>query len=250
MSRKGGLGLSAMAIGTVMSLSGGIFVKLQYFVYVYMVDAYGLYGSMKLGSVLMWPLVALVPLVLFLNSRGSIVNMTTSNLESAWFHHPNNTNNMTTTHYVQGKSLAGTNFVGQGSAGGREDNNDDNDDDDYGELSWFALIYLTILLSLSRLFSFTFMSSLIVSMNRSVTNHSHRGTMNGFCTMGGSIAKAMGPSFAGLLVAFCLSSNVVSVPIVGAMIMFVVLSILGGITALGVFTLLRPDDNVNGLLLL
>ena len=250
MSRKGGLGLSAVAIGTVLSLSGGIFVKLQYFVYAYLVDVYGLYGSMKVGTLGMWPLIALIPLVLFLNETGSMVDLT-SNVEAAVFHRNKETtiNTTTTTINDTSETLSSPSMIhveGQTIAGTHFHNNNNDGHNEYGHLTWAALIYLTLVLSVSRMCSFTFLSSLVVTMNRSVPNPSHRGAMNGFCTMGASVAKALGPPFAGLLVAFCLSAGVFSTPSAGAIVMFVALASLGGLTALGVTLLLREETAKNG----
>eukprot|EP00541_Cyclophora_tenuis_P010602 CAMPEP_0116550926 /NCGR_PEP_ID=MMETSP0397-20121206/5686_1 /TAXON_ID=216820 /ORGANISM="Cyclophora tenuis, Strain ECT3854" /LENGTH=57 /DNA_ID=CAMNT_0004075787 /DNA_START=793 /DNA_END=963 /DNA_ORIENTATION=- len=50
--------------------------------------------------------------------------------------------------------------------------------------------------------------------------------MNGLSTVGSSLAKGIGPVFAGLLVAFCLSSGLFS-PQFGATLIFVVFSAIG-----------------------
>ena len=62
ISKEAGLGLSEASIGKIMSGSGVIFAVCQYFVYTSVVDRYGLYGSIKVGSVLLVPLVLLIPL--------------------------------------------------------------------------------------------------------------------------------------------------------------------------------------------
>ncbi|KAL7571379.1 hypothetical protein ACA910_007688 [Epithemia clementina (nom. ined.)] len=247
MSRMGGLGLSAMTIGMVMSLSGGIFVKLQYFVYVYMVDTFGLYGSMKVGALFMWPLVALVPFGLFLNTTGNIVDIT-HNFEAALFH-PQQAEKTTTDGDMVKHDLM-TNLSSERENAHLYPGDADEyptqilSENEYGHITWGALIYLTVLFSLCRMCFFTLISSLIVTMNRSVSNPSHRGAVNGFCTMGGSVAKALGPPFAGLLVAFSLSSNVFATPSIGAIFMFAVLASMGAATALCVILLLRVDKGL------
>ena len=166
LSREGGLSLSAKAIGTILSVSGGLFVLLQYVTYSRLVDLLGLYGSMKFGAVSMAPFLALFPIALILNENGRIVVSGSTSLED-----------------------------------------DQIDSEQYGDLTWPALIFLSILIAIYRVLFMAFLSSLMVGMNRTVIP-AHRGTMNGFCTLGGSITKAIGPSFAGFLVAISLSSGI------------------------------------------
>lgn len=67
ISKAAGLGLSEKSIGKILSASGLIFVIAQYLVYVVIVDWFGLYGSIRIGSILMGPMVAFIPIALWLN---------------------------------------------------------------------------------------------------------------------------------------------------------------------------------------
>lgn len=182
ISQVAGLGLSEGSIGKIMSASGLLFVVGQYFIYTMLVNWAGLYGSIRIGSLSMGPLVALLPISLWLN---------------------------------------------KGSSG--EDT-----------LTWQAFTFLSIILAIYRVFSLSFFSSMAVAMNRTVLP-SHRGTMNGLSTVGGSIAKGLGPIFAGVLVAFSFSSGVFA-PHVGAVFMWVVMSGLGCVATVAAFLLLHDDD--------
>jgi MFS family permease len=86
-----------------------------------------------------------------------------------------------------------------------------------------------------------FLSSLTVALNRTVLP-SHRGAMNGFVALGGSVARAVGPVFSGALVAFSFSSGVVP-PQVGAFIMFAVIGFLGLMVAALTYLILHEDDD-------
>mmetsp|Transcript_11477 Transcript_11477/g.31733 ORF Transcript_11477/g.31733 Transcript_11477/m.31733 type:complete len:653 (+) Transcript_11477:2196-4154(+) len=197
LSRQGGLSLSAKSIGTILSLSGGLFVVLQYVTYAKMVDLFGLYGTMRIGAISMSPFIALFPLVLLFNEMGRIA--------------------------VYGTAIPGEEGL------------------HYGDLTYGALAYLAVLIALFRVFFMAFLSSVMVAMNRTVIP-SHRGTMNGFCTLGGSVTKTIGPSFAGLLVAFSLSSGFFP-PAVGAVVLFLVLAGVGVMVTLAALFLLKEDED-------
>jgi MFS family permease len=181
ISKSGGLGLSENSIGTILSASGLIYATAQYVVYSILIQWVGLYGSMRIGALLGSPIVALVPISLYLN-RGQ-------------------------------------------------------PDDD---LTWSAFGFLSILMAVYRIFGLAFFSSIIVATNRTVSP-SHRGTMNGLAGLGGSVAKGIGPTFAGVLVAFSLSSGVFT-PEVGAIFMFLVIGILGSLGTAAVYFLLHDPD--------
>jgi MFS family permease len=100
---------------------------------------------------------------------------------------------------------------------------------DNSNLSVKAFLFLTGLLALYRVLSVAFFSSIIVATNRSVAP-AHRGTMNGLSTLSGSVAKTLGPSFAGILASFSLSSGVFQ-PQVGSVFMWLVLGIFGMLLA-------------------
>jgi hypothetical protein len=65
--------------------------------------------------------------------------------------------------------------------------------------------------------------------------------MNGLAGLGGSVAKGIGPTFAGVLVAFSLSSGVFT-PEVGAVFMFMVIGIFGSLGTVAVYFLLHDPD--------
>lgn len=67
ISKAAGLGLSEKSIGKILSASGLVFGIAQYGVYAVLVHWFGLYGSIRIGSILMGPTVALIPLTLWLN---------------------------------------------------------------------------------------------------------------------------------------------------------------------------------------
>lgn len=166
LSKEAGLGLTENSIGAILSVSGLLFVLLQYFVYSALVESFGIDGTIRVTSCLFGPIVALIPVSLLLN-------------------------------------------YGQG----------------YDSLAGVAFSYLSCLMALFRVIFLAFFSSIVVAMNRSVIP-AHRGTMNGLATLGGSVAKTVGPSFAGLLASFCLSSGVLQ-PQVGAVFLWVILGALG-----------------------
>jgi MFS family permease len=76
ISKQAGLGLSEASIGKILSGSGLIFAICQYFAYTAIVNRFGLYGSIKLGSVMTVPLIALIPLSLLLNNGTEGGNLT------------------------------------------------------------------------------------------------------------------------------------------------------------------------------
>lgn len=63
-----------------------------------------------------------------------------------------------------------------------------------GEYLVFA--FLSIVLSSTKIFLSLMSVEIMIAVNRTV-DISHRGTMQGFCSLGGSIAKAAGPVFGG-----------------------------------------------------
>jgi MFS family permease len=68
ISKTGGLGISARAIGKLLSATGLIFAITQYHVYAWIVDKYGLSRSIQIGAFLSAPIVVFVPLSLILNT--------------------------------------------------------------------------------------------------------------------------------------------------------------------------------------
>ena len=70
ISKEAGLGIAEKSIGKILSGSGMIFAACQYFVYTAIVNRVGLYGSIKVGSITVIPLILLIPLSRVFN-RGS-----------------------------------------------------------------------------------------------------------------------------------------------------------------------------------
>ena len=110
-----------------------------------------------------------------------------------------------------------------------------------GSLTWGTFTFLSLLLGVYRIFGLVFFSSVTVATNRTV-HASHRATMNGLSMLGGSITKGLGPTFAGLLVAFCVSSGIFP-PKVGAVMIFVVIGIVGLVTAAMSIAMLEDDED-------
>ena len=129
----------------------------------------------------------------------------------------------------------------------------ENDNNDKTTLSWSAFFYLGILLAVCRIFGLVFFSSVTIETNRTVIP-SHRGTMNGLSMLGGSIAKGLGPIFAGWLTSFGISSGIFP-PRVGAVVVFLVIGLSAATTAVMTFMMLgdkepqvvpvNPDNSAN-----
>lgn len=113
------------------------------------------------------------------------------------------------------------------------------DSSGYDEINWTAFTFLAIVMGLSRVFMLTFFSGITVAINRLV-EPSHRATLNGLNTLGGSIAKGIGPTFAGLLVAFFFSSGWFA-PAYGAWLLFGTVAVLGVMTSVLGFLYLKED---------
>lgn len=185
IAKAAGLGLTEAAIGRILSVSGLMFAMAQYAIYSALVYWFGLYGSIRRGSMIVGPMTALVPISLWLNQRSETF-------------------------------------------------------DNQNQLTISALLFLSVLLALCRIFGLVFFSSLTVALNRTVLP-THRGTMNGLSTLGGSVAKALGPTFAGALVTFSFSSGIFS-PHVGAIFVWLVIGGLGAVVAILSHILIRDDE--------
>mmetsp|Transcript_49163 Transcript_49163/g.74765 ORF Transcript_49163/g.74765 Transcript_49163/m.74765 type:complete len:628 (+) Transcript_49163:155-2038(+) len=111
-------------------------------------------------------------------------------------------------------------------------------EDDASSLTWSAFAFLSILLACYRVFTLCFFSSITIVCNRTVSA-SHRGTMNGLNMLGGSVAKGLGPIFAGALVSFSTSSGIVA-PELGGVVIYSVLGLLGAMSV--VMTIFMLDD--------
>ena len=181
ISKSGGLGLTEVTIGKILSVSGTLFAIGQYFVYSYIVNQFGLNNAIRIGISMSGPLIALVPLVLFFNRQAQ-----------------------------------------------------------NGEITSFALVYLSVVFAIYRIFSLVFFSSVTVATNRTV-DPSLRGVLNGISSLGGSVAKGVGPIFSGALVAICFSSGVFN-PVVGGFVIFLTIGVCGAVAALISICLLEEEE--------
>ncbi|CAJ1949636.1 unnamed protein product [Cylindrotheca closterium] len=92
-----------------------------------------------------------------------------------------------------------------------------------GQVNWPTLAHISITYAVIRAFSTVTFSTLTMSTNKTVPSH-HRATMNGLSMLGGSLAKAAGPTFAG----FLFSTSVTNiVPPYGSVVAYFVISLLG-----------------------
>ena len=107
-----------------------------------------------------------------------------------------------------------------------------------GGLTWSTLIFISVIYSIARACSSVVFSTLTMTTNRTVPAH-QRATMNGLSVLGGSVGKALGPAFAGLL--FSESVRRI-VPPLGSVIVWAIISCLG----FGFFvqTILLPEHVV------
>ena len=99
-----------------------------------------------------------------------------------------------------------------------------------GDMTLSTYIFLTIVMAICKIFSTLFFATLAISVNKTVPR-SQRARMNGLNMVCGSIGKALGPTFAGCLVSFCLSSGFIQ-PLHGSILVFVVLSSVGAVTVI------------------
>jgi len=74
-----------------------------------------------------------------------------------------------------------------------------------GRSSWWFAPFLSFVMGIAKLFHSLFFTSMAVAINKTVDS-SQRARMNGLVTTGNSVSKAVGPSFAGLLVTLSFSS--------------------------------------------
>jgi len=96
-----------------------------------------------------------------------------------------------------------------------------------GRLSTATFAFLSTTLATVRIFSMIFQSCITIATNATVPP-SHRATANGLSMLGGSVAKGIGPAFAGWLVSYSLSSGVADPETGGSTLIF------GGIGGLDV----------------
>jgi len=107
-----------------------------------------------------------------------------------------------------------------------------------GTVTWTTFVLLSAVYAFIRVFSLLVFSTLTMTTNRTVPTH-HRATMQGLSMLGGSLAKACGPTFAGIL----FSSSVRHfIPPMGSVVVFGIISVLG--LCVSVLTLmLKPEQD-------
>ena len=108
-----------------------------------------------------------------------------------------------------------------------------------GALTWSTLILVSIVYTIARACSSIAFSTLTPTTNRTVPAH-QRAAMNGLSMLGGSLGKAAGPAFAGLL--FSESVGRV-VPPLGSVVVWMIIACLG--LVFFVQTLLLPEHVVD-----
>ena len=106
-----------------------------------------------------------------------------------------------------------------------------------GELRWTTFFFLAGMLALHRCFSLVFFSSISVATNRTVPV-CDRASMNGLSVLGGSVAKALGPTFAGLLT----TGSVKWLGRYASLLVFGTISMIGLCVTLLAFVFLRDEE--------
>lgn len=106
-------------------------------------------------------------------------------------------------------------------------------------LRWATFTFISIVLSVHRCFSMVFFSNIAVKLNRTVSTE-NRGAMNGVAGLGASVAKAMGPTFAGFLTTISIKwfQEYASIAIFG------ILGVLGLFISVGT-VLFLPNDSTH-----
>jgi len=105
-------------------------------------------------------------------------------------------------------------------------------------VTWSAFLFLSVLMSIMKIFSCLFFTSIAIAANKTVPS-SQRAKMNGLNMVGGSIAKGLGPTFAGALVAV----SVTSTPQYGSVIIFTVIALFGLVVVAEAQTLAPSTGN-------
>jgi len=100
-------------------------------------------------------------------------------------------------------------------------------DQETGRLRPWTFVFLATMVAMYRIFAFVFFSNIAVAINRTVPTR-ERATMNGLSMLGGSVAKALGPLFAGVLVSLSVrllgsAASVMIFGVIGSMASGVVL---------------------------
>mmetsp|Transcript_12887 Transcript_12887/g.19595 ORF Transcript_12887/g.19595 Transcript_12887/m.19595 type:complete len:581 (+) Transcript_12887:250-1992(+) len=110
-----------------------------------------------------------------------------------------------------------------------------------GHITVLALLYLGGLYSTIRAFTTVVFATVTITTNRTVPPW-HRASLNGFAMLGGSISKAAGPAFSGMLFSWSVSSGIFPPPW-GTVFVFGLWGFLGLLVAFQSFRL--KEDNTN-----
>jgi len=93
------------------------------------------------------------------------------------------------------------------------------------ELNWVSFLYLSTISASFRIFGSIYYSSIFIVLNDTVPA-THRATMNGLQTLGGSVSKFVAPLFSGLMATFSYSSGMLP-PWLGSAFIWIILALLG-----------------------
>lgn len=179
ISKSSGLGITEKIIGNILSGTGLFYVPANYFLMTILVDRFGFYGALRIGTMFSVPLACLIPVSLITNN-----------------------------------------------------------DAPSGTLALKSLLFLSMLYAVIRTFSSVVFSTITMTTNRTVPAH-QRATMNGLSMLGGSLAKACGPLFGGIL--FSSSVDRITPPF-GSVFVYCTISFLGMCLVIRAFLLQEPDQ--------
>ena len=94
------------------------------------------------------------------------------------------------------------------------------------ELAWSTFFFLTVVIGVAKIFTCLYFAVITITTNRTVPA-SLRATTNGLSMVGGSVAKGLGPIFAGVLVAVSFSVPKEEIARYGSVFIWSTISILG-----------------------
>ena len=95
-----------------------------------------------------------------------------------------------------------------------------------GELAWSTFLFLTVVIGVAKIFTCLYFAVITITTNRTAPA-SLRATTNGLSMVGGSVAKGLGPIFAGLLVTVSFSAPTEDIARYGSVFIWSTISILG-----------------------
>jgi len=95
-----------------------------------------------------------------------------------------------------------------------------------GEFALSTFIFLTVVIGTTKIFTCLYFAVITITTNRTVPA-SLRATTNGLSMVGGSVAKGLGPIFAGLLVTFSFSVPEENIARYGSVFIWSTITILG-----------------------